>query len=235
MFPVGFYIMYTEAGREYLWTTTVFLGLQALIIFIILLYTADRISVIITTAVILLASYCIEWWGVNSGFPFGTYAYTDVLLPLVNGVPLAITFAWFVVAGSSFLASRFLLKDSGTAAVITVSSALILASDILLEPFASFMNAYWIWDSAAIPMQNFLSWLVLGAVFSIALNGLLKWKEESAIPKGINRYPFIIIAVNLINFSVINIAGGYYVLTIIGFLMFAIVFAVSIKSKLKAS
>jgi putative membrane protein len=110
MFPVGFIIMFTELGRAYLWTTTIFLGLQALIIFIILLYSADIISAIITTAVVIISSYFIEWWGVNSGLPFGAYSYTNVLLPIINGVPLAITFAWYVVAASSLLAARYMLR-----------------------------------------------------------------------------------------------------------------------------
>lgn len=235
MFPVGFIIMFTGFGRAYLWTTTIFLGLEAFIMFIVLMYSADKISAIITTAVIIISSYFIEWWGVNTGFPFGVYSYTNVLLPIINGVPLAITFAWYVVAASSLMAAKHLLKGSGAAAVIAVSSASILAADILLEPFASFMNGYWLWESSTIPMQNFLSWLVLGSVYSFAIMGLLKWKGESLVPAGIHKYPLIIISVNIMNFSIINIAGGYYVLTAVGLLIFILITLVSVKFRTKAA
>lgn len=235
MFPVGFFIMFTEYGREYLWTTTIFLGLQAIIIFIILLYSADKISAVVITAIIFTTSYFIEWWGVNTGFPFGLYTYSGILKPLINGVPLAITFAWYVVAGSSLLAAKYMLKGSGAYAVIIVSSVFILATDILLEPFASFINGYWLWNSLAIPIQNFISWLLIGTVFSFTIMGLLKWNAESDIPRSIEKYPVIILFVNILNFSVVNIAAGYYVLTIIGISIFLIITVVSLVSKPKAA
>jgi hypothetical protein len=63
--------------------------------------------------------------------------------------------------------------------------------------------------------------------------GLLKWKDKSEIPPGIEKYPVIIVFVNILNFSVVNISGGYYVLTLIGITMFLIITVVSFKSKPK--
>lgn len=66
---------------------------------------ADLLSVVITTAVILMASWFIEYWGVTTGFPFGDYRYTGILAPHIGGVPLAIMFAWFTLAAGSLLAA----------------------------------------------------------------------------------------------------------------------------------
>lgn len=228
MFPVGFIIMFTEFGRQYLWTTTIFLGLQALITFIVLLKLAESAGVIITALLVFISSFVIEWWGVNTGFPFGMYSYSDVLQPLVNGVPLAITFAWFVVSVNSFLAARYFL-GSGGAAAIAVSSVLILATDILLEPFASFINGYWLWSAGSIPIQNFISWFIIGILYSAAIAFIVKWKSKIENRSRLEKIPMIIIAINILNFSVINIANGYFVLTAVGIVIIIAIILVSIK------
>ena len=228
MFPVGFFIMFTDFGKEYLWTTTIFLGLEALIIFIILVKTADLLSVVITTAVIFLASWFIEYWGVTTGFPFGGYSYTTTLHPLIGGVPLAIMFAWFTVSASALLTARYLLNGSSETAAIAAGAAFILGTDILLEPFASFINGFWLWDEGVIPIQNFLSWFVVGIIFLFTFSQLIKWNEETAARAKINRIPLLITAINILNFSVLNLAHGYFVLTVTGLVIFTII-AASIK------
>ncbi len=228
MFPVGFFIMFTEYGKEYLWTTTIFLGLEALIIFIILIKTADLLSVVITTAVIFLASWFIEYWGVTTGFPFGGYSYTATLLPLIGGVPLAIMFAWFTVSASALLTARFLLNGSSETAAIAAGAAFILGTDILLEPFASFINNFWLWDDGVIPIQNFISWFAVGIIFLFTLSQLIKWNEVTPARAKINRIPLLIAAINILNFSVLNLAHGYYVLTVTGLVIFTVI-AASIK------
>src|ERR1700680_3635196 len=47
---------------------------------------------------IALFSYGIEALGVRTGFPFGSYRYTDVLAPILpGGVPLAVIFVWLMI------------------------------------------------------------------------------------------------------------------------------------------
>lgn len=228
MFPVGLFIMFTEFGRQYLWTTTIFLGLQALITFIVLLKLAESAGVIITALLVFISSFVIEWGGVNTGFPFGQYSYSSVLLPLINGVPLAISFAWFVVSVNSFLAARYFL-GSGGAAAIAVSSVLILATDILLEPFASFINGYWLWSAGSIPIQNFISWFIIGILYSAAIAFIIKWKSKIENRSKLEKIPLIIIVINILNFSVINIANGYFVLTAVGIVIIIAIVLISIK------
>lgn len=233
MFPVGFFIMFTEFGRQYIWTTTIFLGLQAVILVLVMIKLADPLSVIITTSAIIIVSYFTEWWGVNTGIPFGFYNYTSVLQPQISGVPLAIVFAWIAVASSSFLGARSLLKTSGGLTVLVVSSVFILATDLLLEPFASFINNYWVWQGGMIPVQNFVSWLIIGLVFSIMLGSLIKWRPAPANESSLLKIPLIIIAINVVNFSVMNFVHGYIVITILGLSIFAVMMLSSIKLRIK--
>lgn len=222
MFPVGFIIMFTESGKPYLWTTTIFLGLETLILFIILTKLADLLSVVITTAVIFMASWFIEYWGVTSGFPFGNYTYSHVLSPLIGGVPLAIMFAWFTVTSSSLLTARFLLKGSSEISAVVIASVFILATDILLEPFASFINNFWVWRGSVIPVQNFGAWLAVGLMFSAAVSRLIKWDNIKSCSSLNYKIPVVILIINILNFSAVNIAHGYYIITFLGVMMFAV-------------
>lgn len=231
MFPVGLFIMFSGWGKQFLWTTTLFLGLQAVITFILLIKLGEPSSVIVSSLIIFILSYFTEWLGVTTGFPFGQYSYTDVLQPVINGVPLAITFAWFVVSANLLISVKYFLKPGSGFTVVFIASVLILATDLLLEPFASFVNNFWIWEANAIPMQNFLSWFVLGFIFSLILNYMIKWKSGSAVHKSLLKIPPFIIGINLLNFTIVNFASGYIVITAVGLVIFTVVTLASIKFK----
>lgn len=220
MVPVGLFIMFTEFGRQFLWTTTVFLGLQAVIMFFVLSEVSGWLSAIISAISLIIASFFIEWWGVTTGFPFGNYVYTEVLQPKVFGVPLAIAFAWFSLTSSSLIISKYLVNSSAFASVL-ISSVLILATDILLEPFAAFVNNYWQWLLFRIPIQNYAAWLVIGFIFSFALNKLLKRNKPAKTSFIIS---VVITGINVLNFSIVNITKDHIVNTAIGLLIFTAVF-----------
>ncbi|MBE2227769.1 MAG: carotenoid biosynthesis protein [Ignavibacteria bacterium] len=234
MFPVGFIIMFTEFGSAYLWTTTIFLGLEALITFILLIKLADLLSVVITTAVIFMASWFVEYWGVTTGFPFGDYTYSGILAPHIGGVPLAIMFAWFTVTACSLFAARYLLKASSEFSAIVIASIFVLATDILLEPFASFVNNYWVWQSGAVPLQNFVSWFAVGIVFVFTISQLIKWNKTELNSSFIIKIPLIITAINILNFSVVNVVHGYYVLTAFGLAIFTAIIVSTLIFKPKS-
>ncbi len=222
MTPVGFVIMFTDFGRAYLWTTTIFLGLEALLLFVLLVKIADLLSVVLTTAIIFMASWFVEYWGVKTGMPFGIYSYSHVLFPQIGGVPLAIMFAWFSVSVSSLLSARYFLKGKNEVSAVIVASAFILATDILLEPFASFVNRFWVWQSDLIPVQNFISWFVIGLLFTVTISQLIKWDNIKNYSSMFGIIPALILAVNIVNFSLVNFYNGYFILSLTGLLIFAV-------------
>ncbi len=220
MFPVGLIIMLTDFGRPYLWTTTIFLSLQALILILTLLRFANAKSVIISVIIVFILSFLVEYAGVSTKFPFGNYSYTASLIPGLSGVPLAISFAWISVTVSSLLFAKTFLVDSGVIVISLVSAVFILATDILLEPFASFANGFWTWENNLIPFQNFVSWFVIGFIFSFLFEKFIMWDKEKITEKNLLIIPVIIIFINLINFSVINIIYGYFLFTLAGLSIF---------------
>jgi uncharacterized membrane protein len=234
MLPVGLFFMLSgDIWKQYLWTTNIFLALQAVITLIFLLSAAETKSVSITSAIILVLVFFIEYTGVNSGYPFGKYSYTGALTPAVFGVPAAITLSWFSILVNAFLLSKFLLFDSKSVYIISASAVIILGIDLLLEPFGSLVIGYWVWSSATVPLQNYLSWLLMGILFSYILNRLVIWNRT--IFENINfiTIPSILILVNIIQFAAVNLVSGYILITLIGLVLISICLFLSIKFREK--
>jgi bisanhydrobacterioruberin hydratase len=231
MFPVGIFIMSTTFGKQYLWTTTIFLGLEALIMFLVLRQLSGLFTSFLSMVIIFIISFFAEWWGVNTGTLFGNYTYTDVLQPKLFDVPVAIMFAWFTVSTSCLILITYIFKGNSLFTIALVSASLILASDILLEPFASFVNNFWMWESFKIPVQNFITWFLLGFIFSLMLSFALRRKNDH--DSSVVKIPLVIIIINVLNFSIVNLANGYYVLTFIGLVIFGIIIIPAVLLKIK--
>lgn len=230
MSPVGVIIMLSGAlSSKYLWTTNIFLGIQALTTILLLKNTAKHTSVIFITVTIFILSFLIELIGVKTGLPFGRYEYSQTLRPLLFGVPIAITFAWFVLSVNSYWLARYFFRKSARIYVVVSAAFLVLGIDMLLEPFASHINGYWIWEGGRIPFYNYVSWFILGFVFSFLIDRYTQWNDVVFSGKQIIVIPFIILLVNIIQFSIINVYHSYLALTIIGLLIIGSVTLIGIK------
>jgi len=231
MLPVGLFLMLSgDAWKQYLWTTNVFLALQAVITLIFLLSAAETKSVTITSAIILILAFIIEYIGVRSGYPFGRYSYTNTLSPAVFSVPIAITLSWFSLTVNSFLLSKFLLFESKNIYIVLVSAFIILGVDFLLEPFASSVNGFWLWESSIIPFQNYMSWFIAGLLFSYILNRLVIWNRTVFENISFITIPAILISVNILQFAIVNVVSGYLLVTLIGLALISACILISIKS-----
>jgi uncharacterized membrane protein len=230
MLPVGLFLMLSgDAWKQYLWTTNIFLALQAVVTLIFLLSTAETKSVTITSVIILILAFIIEYIGVRSGYPFGRYSYTNTLSPAVSGVPIAITLSWFSLSVNSFLLSKFLLFESKNIYIILVSAFIILGVDLLLEPFASSVNGYWLWAGGTIPFQNYVSWFIAGLLFSYILNRLVIWNRTVFENINFITIPAILISVNILQFAVVNVVSGYILTSLTGLALISACILLSIE------
>lgn len=111
------------------------------------------------------ASLLIETCGALSGFPFGTYHYTNRFGPLLGVVPMTIPLAWHVVLTNALFLVRYsarYLPRWGEAAAVGLLATLY---DAVLEPFATRVKDYWQWaGTGAVPFQNYLAWFALSAL-----------------------------------------------------------------------
>lgn len=222
MYPVGYFIMLNESLKlSYLSTSSLYLFVQSLVTFLILAEFSSKTKAASVSLIIIDLSIIIETIGVQTGFPFGSYEYTKVLSPVLPGsVPLAIAFAWMTLSVNSFIIVKYFLKNKSRYLVIFLSGLLIAFIDMLLEPFASFINNYWVWTGGNIPLQNYLSWFVIGTVFSFILEKFTgKYIQFVKII-----LPFIVLASSILQFLLINIFYNYYLNSIIGISGMLIIF-----------
>jgi len=224
MTPVGVIIMLIpELKDKYLWTTNIFLSIQfvALLSYMLLNYSGR--SVIINLTVLLLSGYFLELIGVKTSFPFGSYVYTDKLQPQILQVPLTISLSWVVVVTGSFMIVSS-LKTLNVFAIVTYSSVLVLAFDLLLEPFAGFINGYWTWTFSFVPIQNYISWFVIAFVFTLFLSKYLV-PQSNVINKSkvVSYTPLILYIISISQFSIINIFNSYVLPTVSGIILIIVV------------
>lgn len=104
-----------------------------------------------------------ELTGVHTGLPFGRYAYTNTLAPVVFGVPLAIAFAWLILID--------LVR--GLTGSPVLGALLMAAIDLVIDPLAAGPLQYWKWfDSGpyyGIPTLNFVGWVIASVVILLVL------------------------------------------------------------------
>ena len=230
MTVVGLLIMTNSELREkYIWTTTIFLFIQfvTLVLYMLLKYEPKGLIVI---PVMLVSGYLIEYAGVKTGFPFGDYTYTDKLQPQLFNVPLAISLSWVVVVVSSFQIV-FSNDSKNLFAKIVYSSLIVLGIDLMLEPFAAFINLFWIWSKGFVPIQNYISWFIVAVIFSTLLYLLLRKKSIDADKNSILVYytPYIILSINVTQFFSINLINAHYLSTLSGLVL--ITFIIFLKKR----
>jgi len=148
------------------WTGTAFLGLAGFIMLVSVEPETRR-----RYAACGLLGFGAELTGVHTGFPFGTYMYTDRLAPIVWEVPVIITAAWITLTVYVWHAVQPLALVRPLK--IAVASAWMVALDLVIDPLAAGPLGYWIWMHegayAGIPVTNFAGWFLVSLfVFSVA-------------------------------------------------------------------
>jgi putative membrane protein len=116
---------------------------------------------------LLIGALAMETLGACTGFPFGSYHYTDRFGPLLGVVPITIPLAWYVVATNSLFIVRAVARHGSRLIEAVLAGFLCTVYDFILEPFATTVKHYWIWNNGSIPLQNYAAW--------ISLSGLLVW------------------------------------------------------------
>ena len=156
--------------------TTPLVLVASSIVLLWLTYPVHKRSVIVFAA-IFVVTWALEALGVATGFPFGTYAYTDVLGLNVLGVSLVIPFAWLlVIAASDAFVGHF------TGRISTVLVALMATLfDFFLE-FAADVLDYWHWSTRFPPASNYVSWFVISLAAVLLLRDHVQRREELRLP-----------------------------------------------------
>ncbi len=166
-----------------LYITSVLMGYQkdSLAIFVIWhsVITKGWKRTLVIFCIAVLVPFVFEVLGVNFGYIFGPYDYTEMLGFKLLGVPVVIVLAWEPILYSSFyiveiLTSSseekesafknrmsFYLGASFVAALVTTSW------DLMMDPIAV-NQGWWVWEQGGpyvpyigggVPMSNYIGWM----------------------------------------------------------------------------
>lgn len=161
-FIVGFAGTITTATRPFflkLFPLALLLSLSTILLFHRFKYNLRTILVLFLIAI---AGFFIEVAGVNTHLIFGSYKYGNTLGIKLFNTPLLIGLNWVMLsyAGSS-ISESFPVPGP---VKIMFASLIILCYDIFLEQGAPLLDM-WYWDNDAVPVQNYIAWLIILLVF----------------------------------------------------------------------
>jgi len=144
-----------------------------------------------------LVAFTAEALGVNFGWIFGRYYYTEVLGFQIFGVPLLAALAWEPIIYAAYLMSDLLspivsalpqiTRQRPTAVWMALIGALATTAwDMMIDPIAV-SQGWWVWvDGGAyvpyvangVPVQNFLGWLGVAFVINLIYRVIADGKPQ---------------------------------------------------------
>ena len=158
---------------------------------------------VLWSLIIVFFGLGVEYLGVKTHFPFGNYQYGQILKPLILQIPLAIGFAWLSICLASLvitlkIINKYIIQKKFYCFIIPILTALfMLIFDIFMENAATKLD-YWTWKNNIVPIQNYLSWFLLGIVFSflwIKLKLSIEIKSSFAIHVYISQLIYFILII----------------------------------------
>ncbi len=151
--------------------------------------------------IVVPAAFVVETIGVWTGFPFGSYRYSDRFGPMLGVVPLTIPLAWHVVVTNGLFLARDLAPRAPRPATALLTGLFCAGYDFVLEPFATEVKHYWTWAGGRIPLQNYAAWFVLSALLTF-----LFAPARGRINRDVR--PAVLLAVTLLIFLAGSWRGG---------------------------
>ncbi len=164
LFPFGVLFNVTDLlPAGFAWSASVVILLYGVAVLLSEFRAAPPPRAAAEFAAIALCLFLVEYLGVTTGFPFGSYVYTGALQPLVWGVPVVMAVAWYTTVVCTRRMAGWLLRSAGArpSAVAALAALLTVALDVVLEPMASDTRQYWIWSGGPVPWQNYAAWFLL--------------------------------------------------------------------------
>jgi uncharacterized membrane protein len=113
--------------------------------------------------------------GLFTGFPFGRYEYTNWWWPTIalsegHFFPILLPFAWLMIVGGSYLASRNFLDKNWSVLSSALTATMI---DAPMELAMTRIFGYWTWkDKGPVfgaPTQNSIGWFAVSLVAALIL------------------------------------------------------------------
>jgi uncharacterized membrane protein len=143
-------------------------------------------------------SVAFESVGLATGFPYGSYRYSDTLGPTLLGVPFLVPLAWLMMAWPSWVLAERLVdrparpahRGRRAAVRVTIAATVFAAWDVVLDP-QMVQAGYWTWEHPTpglpgidtVPLTNLAGWLLAGAVLMVLLDRLVAGTSVAGAPR----------------------------------------------------
>ncbi len=154
------------------------INLLVMAVLVVLTHRLKNKNFLIFFIITFITGFAVEVLGMNTGLIFGRYTYADVLGIKLFNVPLIIGINWFIIiyCTGMFIQvyENYMLKKLIKRGIIinhrlkrisfiVDASLLALIFDWVMEPVAVKLG-YWQWETAWIPLYNYISWIIVSAV-----------------------------------------------------------------------
>lgn len=186
------YPLASGTGRDVVSWTIVLLG-SALSVAHTAVSRGLRTGVAVAATVAAVA-VVFEAVGLATGYPYGSYSYSDALGPTLLGVPLLVPLAWLMMAWPSrVVAERLTARvrpGARRAARVAVAAGVFAAWDVVLDP-QLVQAGYWTWADPTpglpgidtVPLTNLAGWLLAGVVLMTLLDVVVARTALAAPPR----------------------------------------------------
>lgn len=120
-------------------------------------------------------TYLIEYVGVTTGWPYGSFSYGVELGPMVAGVPLALPLFFLPLVCNAYFLTVLVLGERAVTARyrLPVTVAIVLLVDCVLDPGAVALG-FWSYADGGVyygvPLSNYAGWVLSGSVAALALD-----------------------------------------------------------------
>jgi uncharacterized membrane protein len=131
-------------------------------------------NVFLAAVIIVILAGAVQTLGALTGLPFGPFVYSERLGPqLFHPLPWSAPLIWVVAILNSRGVARLIMRPwrkmrSYGFWVIGITAVLAALFDLGLEPFATRVRQYWLWNPTKMPFDyygapcvNFVAWTVV--------------------------------------------------------------------------
>jgi len=145
-------------------------------------------------ALVVATAIAFEAVGLATGYPYGSYRYSDALGPTLVGVPFLVPLAWLMMAWPSWvLADRLaapVRPARRTAVRVAAAAGIFAAWDVVLDP-QMVQAGYWTWTHPqpglpgidTVPLTNLAGWLLAGLVLMALLDLVVRRTSVRGAPR----------------------------------------------------
>jgi uncharacterized membrane protein len=217
------------------WAGSVLLFLEGTLLILAAMLLYGFAPALLISLLVIVLSYLVEAVGVNTGFPFGRYHYTDILfLHLPGGVPLAVMFAWILIVFGSYAWARSETRDL-TMRIALLGAFLATLLDMAIEPVAAHVVHYWEWSPPGligyygVPFANFVAWFLVTFILLLLAGRYLRKRvasDRSRTTQLAAFMPRFLFSTSLFMFGLVDLTHEYYIGALLalfaGYLLFSL-------------